>query len=181
MGGCGIKAPPVPRDTIVPKRIVNLEAIPREGRLLLMWTVPKENTDKTVLTDLEKFQILRSEGVLVADECRGCGEESKVIYEMKVNPVEEMRGKKLSVLIEDQEPRKVYVYQVVSINRKGLSQRPLQSRHGLLGLSHPLPQAGSRRNGVIKEWTFPGNLWWVLQVTMFTEEERVRRNSLSIL
>ena len=55
------------------------------SELLLIWTVPKENTDKTVLTDLEKFQILRSEGVLIADECRGCGEESKVIYEMTVN------------------------------------------------------------------------------------------------
>jgi fibronectin type 3 domain-containing protein len=119
MGGCGIKAPPVPRDTIVPKRIVDLEAIPREGRLLLMWTVPKENTDKTVLTDLEKFEILRSEGALVADECRGCGEGSKVVHEMKVDSVEEMRGKKISVFIEDQEPRKVYEYQVVSINRRG--------------------------------------------------------------
>jgi hypothetical protein len=117
--GCGLKAAPVARDTIVPKRIVDLQAIPRESELFLMWTAPKDNSDKTVLTDLEKFQILRSEGVLIADECRGCGEESKVIYEMALNSPEEIKGKKISFLIEDQEPRKVYVYQVVSINRRG--------------------------------------------------------------
>jgi hypothetical protein len=124
VSGCGLKAAPVARDTIVPKRIVDLQAIPRERELYLMWTVPKENTDKTVLTDLDKFQILRSEGVLIADECRGCGEESKVIYEMTVTSPEEMKGKRISFLVEDQEPRKVYVYQVVSINRKGYHGAP---------------------------------------------------------
>ena len=123
-GGCGIKAPPISRDTIVPKRIVDLEAIPRDGRLLLTWTVPKENTDKTVLTDLEKFQIRRSEGALVADACRGCGEESKVIDEMKIDSVEERRGKRVSIFIEDQEPRRVYEYQVVSVTRKGYASSP---------------------------------------------------------
>ena len=120
--GCAIKAPPVSRDTVVPKRIVDLEAIPREGRLILVWTVPKENTNKKVLTDLEKFQIQRSEGTLVADECRGCGGLAKVVYEM--NADSEMRGKKVSLMIEDQEPRKVYVYEVVPVNKKGFAGAP---------------------------------------------------------
>jgi uncharacterized protein len=122
VGGCGIKSPPVARDTIVPKRIVDLEALPREGRLLLTWTVPKENSDKTALMDLDTFQILRSEGALIADECRGCGGVPKVIYEMKADS--EMRGKKISLIVEDQEPRKVYVYQVVSFSRKGYAGSP---------------------------------------------------------
>ena len=122
--GCGVKGPPVPRDSIVAKRIVDLTAIPRESRLLLTWTVPKENTDKSVLIDLDKFQILRSEGVLVADECRGCGESAKVVYEMKVDPGVEGGGKKISIFFNDQEPRKVYVYQVVSVNRKGYPSAP---------------------------------------------------------
>ncbi len=75
MGGCGVKGPPVPWQTVVPKRIVDLEAISREERLLLEWTSPKENTDKSPLINLEKFQILRSEGILIAGECRGCGEK----------------------------------------------------------------------------------------------------------
>jgi fibronectin type 3 domain-containing protein len=124
IGGCGKKAPPVPWETVVPKRIVDLEAIPREERLLLEWTSPKENTDKSVLTDLAEFKILRSEGVLIAGECRGCGEKPKVVYEMKWDSKEEVKGKKMSIFFEDQEARKVYVYQVVSINRRGHPSAP---------------------------------------------------------
>jgi len=123
-GGCGVKGPPVPWETVVPKRIVDLEAISREERLLLEWTSPKENTDKTPLINLAKFQILRSEGILIAGECRGCGEKTTVVYEMKVDGKEEMGGKKISIFFEDQEARKVYVYQVVSINRRGHPSSP---------------------------------------------------------
>jgi len=122
--GCGKKAPPVPWETVVPKRIVDLEAISREGRLLLQWTFPKENTDKSILTDLAGFHILRSEGVLIGEECKGCGEKAKVVYEMKFNSKDEMQGKKMSVFFEDQEPRKVYAYQVISINRRGYPSSP---------------------------------------------------------
>jgi fibronectin type 3 domain-containing protein len=101
----------------VPKRIVTLEALSRDGHLLLTWTVPKENVDKTPLTNLENFQILRSEGILAGDECRECGGAPKPIHEMKVDS--EMGGKKVSLIVEDQEPRKVYTYQVVSFNKKG--------------------------------------------------------------
>ncbi len=124
VGGCGVKGPPVPWGTVVPKRIVDLEAISREERLLLEWTSPKESTDKTPLINLAKFQILRSEGILIAGECRGCGEKTAVVYEMTVDGKEEMRGKKISILFEDQEARKVYVYQVVSINRRGYPGSP---------------------------------------------------------
>ncbi len=122
--GCGKKAPPVPWESVVPKRIVDLEALPREDHLILEWTVPKENTDKSALTDLAEFQILRSEGVLIAGECRGCGEKPKVFYEMKLEGKEEPRGKKMAISFEDLEARKVYVYQVVSINRRGYPGAP---------------------------------------------------------
>ena len=121
---CGKKAPPVPWESIVPKRIVDLAALPREGRLLLEWTAPKENTDKTPLIDLEGFQILRSEGLLIGDQCRGCGEKPKPVYEMKLAGKGEEKGKRLSIFIEDHEPRKVYVYQIVSLNRKGHPSSP---------------------------------------------------------
>jgi len=124
IGACGKKAPPVPWESIVPKRIVDLAAVPREGRLLLEWTSPKENTDKSMLTDLEKFQVLRSEGVLIGEECRGCGEKPKVIYEMKLESKAEEKAKKITVFFEDLEPGKGYVYQVISINRRGHPSSP---------------------------------------------------------
>ena len=123
-GGCGIKKAPVPWESIVPKRIVDLRALPREGRLLLEWTAPKENTDKSVLTDLTAFRVLRSEGNLVGEECRGCGEGTKVVHEVKVDPKEEVNGKRMALFFEDQEPRKVYVYQVVSVNHRGYPGAP---------------------------------------------------------
>ena len=95
---CAKKGPPIPLDSIVPMRIVDFPAIPREGRLLLEWKTPKENTDKTPLTDLVEFQILRSEGVLVGDECKGCGGKPKVVYKMKLGSQEEGEEKKNSAL-----------------------------------------------------------------------------------
>lgn len=142
LGGCAKKGPPVPWDSIVPKRIVDLEATPREGHLLLEWTSPKENTDKSVLIDLAGFQILRSEGTLIGEECKGCGEKAKVVHEMKLDIKEEdkrdskekdkkgskeevkIKRQRMALLIEDQEARKVYVYQVVSINRRGYFGAP---------------------------------------------------------
>jgi hypothetical protein len=118
-GGCGKKGLPVPWQTVVPKKIVDLQAIAREGGLLLQWTVPKANTDKSVLTDLVEVRILRSEGALVGGECRGCGEGTQDIQKVKLDPKQEATGKKMSALFEDQEPGKVYVYQVVCINHRG--------------------------------------------------------------
>jgi len=124
MIACGKKAPPRSWESIVPKRIVDVKATAREGRLLLEWTSPKENTDKSVLTDLAEFKILRSEGILIAGECKGCGEKPKVVYEMKLDSKEETKGKRMSIFFEDQEARKVYVYKVVSINRRGYPSSP---------------------------------------------------------
>jgi fibronectin type 3 domain-containing protein len=124
VAGCAKKGPPVPWESIVPKRIVDLVATPREGRLLLEWTAPKENTDKSPLTDLASFQILRSEGILIGDECRGCGDRTKVVYEMKLSSPEEAKKKRMAILFEDQEARKVYIYQVISVNKRGYPSSP---------------------------------------------------------
>ncbi len=132
---CGQKAPPVPWSSVVPKRIVDLEAKSREERLLLEWTFPKENTDKSALTDLAEFKILRSEGDLIGDKCRGCGEKPKVVFEAKLDKKGEDKGKRMSLLFEDLEARKVYVYQVVTLNRRG----------------HP----GSPSNPVTVYWDYP--------------------------
>ena len=56
VSGCAKKGAPVSWESIVPKRIVDLVAMPREGRLLLEWGIPKDNTDKTPLTDLTGFR-----------------------------------------------------------------------------------------------------------------------------
>jgi hypothetical protein len=148
VSGCAKKAPPVPWESIVPKRIVDLRATPREDRLLLEWSVPKENSDKSALVDLAGFQILRSEGVLVGEECKGCGEKKTVVHEMKwdskeegkkdskekgekvskekgrEDSKEEEKRKRVAIFLEDHVARRVYVYQVVSTNRRGYPSPP---------------------------------------------------------
>ncbi len=116
-GACGKKGPPVPWSTVVPKRIVDLEARSREGGVLLEWTLPRENTDKSPLTDLSRFKILSSVGDLIGEACRGCGEKTEVFYEGKLNS--EDRGKRMSFYLEDLTPKKVYVIQVITVNRRG--------------------------------------------------------------
>jgi fibronectin type 3 domain-containing protein len=124
LGACGKKGPPMPWRFFVPKRIVDLEAMPREGGLFLTWTAPKENTDNSPLTNLAKFQVLRSEGNLVNGECQGCGGMPEVVYEMKLESKEEATGKKITVFFDNLEARKVYVYQVISVNRRGYPSAP---------------------------------------------------------
>ena len=43
---------------------------------------------------------------------------------MKVTPENFVPGKKVSILFEDQEPRRVYVYEVVSVNQRGYPSSP---------------------------------------------------------
>jgi len=122
--GCGIKRPPVPMSTVVPKRILDLGAVSREESVILTWTVPKENADKTVLTDLAEFKLLKTEGTLVGGECRGCGGEPKVFYEMKMEGKEDLRGKRISATLDELDAGKVYVFTVVSVNKRGYLSPP---------------------------------------------------------
>jgi hypothetical protein len=146
VAGCGKKGPPVPWETVVPKRIVDLEAVSREGDGRLQWTIPKENTDKSSLTDLAGFNILRSEGALIGGECKGCGEKTVVAYEMKLGAQEDVKGQKVSVALGDHQPGKVYLYQVVSVNRRKHLSAP-SNPAWLYWAEPPQPPQGLRGEG----------------------------------
>ena len=146
VAGCGIKKPPVPWETIVPKRIVDLEAVPREERLLLEWTSPKENTDKSVLTDLAEFKILRSEGVLIAGECRGCGEKPKVVHEMKWDSKEEVKEKDVDPLRGSGGEKGLCIPGGFDQSER-TSQRAIESGFSLLGLPASIAKDGERGPG----------------------------------
>jgi hypothetical protein len=172
--GCGKKAAPVPWESIVPKRIVDLEAVSRDERLLLQWTAPKENTDKSGLTDLASFQILRSEGDLVGGECRGCGGSPKIIDEMKLGGKEDVKGKKMSILFEDLQARKVYVFMVVTVNADGYPSAPSNPVQVYWDYSPQQPRVVSGERGDKKV-----DLSWALRAITFTGG-RKGRSFLSI-
>jgi uncharacterized protein len=145
--GCGKKAPPVPWQSIVPKRIVDLQAVSRENRLILQWTAPRENTDGSPLTDLSSFRILRSEGDLVGGECKGCGGAPQVVYDMKLDPKEQVTGKKMSFAFGDLHPGKVYVFQVVSVNGRGYPGSPSNPAQVYWDEAPPRPSLVSAERG----------------------------------
>jgi hypothetical protein len=66
--GCGVKAPPIPPDVLVPKAIKDLRGTVKEGAFYLTWSLPKENMDGSKPVDLARFRVLRR------DETRGCPE-----------------------------------------------------------------------------------------------------------
>ena len=78
---------------------------------------------------------------------------------MKVEGKEEVRGKKMSVLFEDLQARKVYVFTVVSVNRRGYPGAPSNPVQVYWDYPPQQPRRGERQNGEIREWISPGNLW----------------------
>jgi hypothetical protein len=66
--GCGVKAPPIPPDVLVPKAVTNLKGTVKEEAFYLTWSLPKENMDGSTPVDLKSFRVLRR------DETHGCPE-----------------------------------------------------------------------------------------------------------
>ncbi|MFQ5841730.1 MAG: hypothetical protein ACE5I8_04765 [Thermodesulfobacteriota bacterium] len=118
-GGCGRKGPPVSLDRIVPKVVTDLEASVREGRVILQWSLPKENTDGSKLVDLQGFKVLR--GSFEGQECKRCPERLAPIAEVDL-----ASGKRYVIGINrvfwvDKGLRagRTYEYRVLAFNRRG--------------------------------------------------------------
>ena len=118
-GACGKKGPPVSFDRIVPEVITDLEASVREGRVILAWSLPRENTDGSDLVDLVGFKVLK--GSLEGEECKGCPERLVPIAEVDLVSGEDHWIEANRVFWADKGLRagKEYTYRVLSLNRRG--------------------------------------------------------------
>lgn len=72
---CGLKAPPVPYPLSKPAAINNLTVLARGNGVLLSWTIPDKNTDRTVLKDIKGFNMVRA-ALPISD----IGTEKKEVY-----------------------------------------------------------------------------------------------------
>ena len=70
-GGCGVKAPPIPPDVLVPTSVSGLEANVQEGELHLSWGIPRKNMDGSRPADLIAFNVLRRDEKGACVECPG--------------------------------------------------------------------------------------------------------------
>jgi hypothetical protein len=124
-GGCGVKAPPIPPDVLVPKAITNLRGTVKEEAFYLTWTLPKENMDGSRPVDLVRFRVLRR------DETKGCPEcpgEFKIKAELDLRTPTPQ-----GYLLEDNTVTwkdtgltegVIYMYKVIGVNHWGYQGPP---------------------------------------------------------
>ncbi len=116
---CGKKGPPVSLDRIIPEAVTDLGASVREGRVILAWSLPRENTDGSDLEDLVGFKVFR--GSLEGEECKGCPERLVPIAEVDLASGEDHWIEANRVFWADKGlwPGKIYTYRVLAFNRRG--------------------------------------------------------------
>lgn len=72
-GACGVKAPPLSADALLPGRVVNLQyQFMDDGRLVLTFAPPTTTVKGAVLKDLGGFYVDRSENLVTPAFCPGC-------------------------------------------------------------------------------------------------------------
>ncbi len=57
--GCGLKAPPVPREVVVPAPVQDLEVRPSPGGTRIRFTLPSKSLDGSSLDEIGGYRILR--------------------------------------------------------------------------------------------------------------------------
>ena len=119
--GCGKKGPPVSFDRIVPEAVTDLEASVRGGRVILHWSLPKENTEGSELVDLVGFKVLGES--LEGEGCRGCPERLVPMAEVDLASGEDhwIEGNRVFWADKGLRAGKRYIYRVVGFNRRGHS------------------------------------------------------------
>jgi len=122
-GGCGVKAPPIPPDVLVPKGATDLRGTVKEEIFELTWSLPKTNVKGSEPVDLVRSLVFRR------DETRGCPEcpgEFKVRAELDLRSPEGYRLEKNTVTWVDKDLKEgvIYMYKVVGVNHWGYKSTP---------------------------------------------------------
>jgi hypothetical protein len=122
-GGCGVKAPPIPPDVLVPKGATDLRGTVKEGTFELTWSMPKANKDGSKPVDLVRFLVLRR------DETKGCPEcpgEFTVRADLDLRSPEGYLLEKNTVTWVDRDLKEgvIYMYKVVGVNHWGYQGPP---------------------------------------------------------
>jgi len=121
LASCGLKAPPLPPETVVPERISDLRVKMIEGGVTLKWTIPTLNNDGTELTDVVGFKVLRKDVPNEDVDCPPCTGEFNEIADFTLT----VPGKAViadgAVLFSDTSlsPWITYTYVVVAYNSTG--------------------------------------------------------------
>lgn len=121
LASCGLKAPPLPPEAVVPERTGDLKVKMTDGGVTLKWTIPTTNTDGTPLTDLVGFKVLRKD---VPDEdvdCPPCTGEFQEVADFTVSVPGKAVISNGAVVFSDTSlsPSITYTYVVISYDSTG--------------------------------------------------------------
>lgn len=118
---CGLKAPPLPPETVVPERVSDLKLKKIEGGVTLKWTMPKTDTEGTTLTDLVGFKVLRKDVPDKDIDCPPCSGNFEEIADFTLSVPGKAKISGDSVYYSDTSlsPSITYTFVVVSYNSMG--------------------------------------------------------------
>jgi hypothetical protein len=144
-GACGVKAPPIPPDVLVPEAVTDLQGTVQEEAFVLTWSMPTKNVDGSTPVDLVRFLVLRR------DETRGCPE---CPGEFKVKAELDLRKQQGYLLEDDTMTWKdtgltegvIYMYKIIGVNHWGYKGPPSNEVMIKWGAS-PEPSSSIRTHG----------------------------------
>lgn len=115
--GCGKKGDPTAPVAILPEKIKDLTAHPRESAIILSWSIPEENTDGSPLLDLKGFKILRNE-TDIKKGCLSCPKRFSLLYDIDYKNYMMNKTQAETIEYNDKDLRfnHVYTYRIVSYN-----------------------------------------------------------------
>jgi hypothetical protein len=122
--GCGKKALPVAPKSLTPNAVSDLKATAIKGKVLLHWTIPEINTDKSILTNLSGFKVFRSKAPFDPKPCPDCPKrfEELADIEYRDSPPKNVSivNKTMEFADKDLRYRTIYTYKVLSYNSDGV-------------------------------------------------------------
>jgi hypothetical protein len=132
LAGCGKKGPVRPLRQPVPAAVEEFSLRQQGDRMLLVWTLPRQNEDGTPLTDLAGFRIYR--GTFEAgDDCPECLETPKVwrLVDLEYLRSVQRVGDRFFAADPGLQPGQGYQYRIIPFNRWGQDGKPVLQRQVL--------------------------------------------------
>ena len=116
--GCGLKGPPVPRETTVPSNIADLKAVVIGDTVRLSWALPMKKD--VIFPGLKLFRVYKYEAPISDKLCEGCPIPFQQVLDIHLdNPAPAWVEEDRMVWQDRVEPDHRYAYMVTVHHKSG--------------------------------------------------------------